>query len=39
MTALPLFARHFRDLGLTGAGVVSVSPDAGRRGSQCASRR
>ncbi len=30
MTALPLFARHFRDLGLTGSGVVSVSPDAGR---------
>jgi ribose-phosphate pyrophosphokinase len=30
MTALPLFARHFRDLGLTGEGVVCVSPDAGR---------
>ena len=30
MTALPLFARHFRDLGLTGEEVVSVSPDAGR---------
>src|SRR5262249_7289594 len=30
MTALPLFARHFRDLGFTGDGVVSVSPDAGR---------
>ncbi len=30
MTALPLFARHFRDLGLYGEGVVSVSPDAGR---------
>jgi ribose-phosphate pyrophosphokinase len=30
MTALPLFARHFRDLGLNGDGVVSVSPDAGR---------
>jgi ribose-phosphate pyrophosphokinase len=30
MTALPLFARHFHDLGLTGSGVVSVSPDAGR---------
>ena len=30
MTALPLFARHFRDLGLDGEGVVSVSPDAGR---------
>ena len=30
MTALPLFARHFRDLGLTGENVVSVSPDAGR---------
>src|SRR5581483_1399745 len=30
MTALPLFARHFRDLGLTGEQIVSVSPDAGR---------
>src|ERR1051326_3548661 len=30
MTALPLFARHFRDLGLTGEGVISVAPDAGR---------
>src|SRR5687768_5766076 len=30
MTALPLFARHFRDAGLTGEDVVSVSPDAGR---------
>ncbi len=30
MTALPLFARHFRDLGLFGEGVVSVAPDAGR---------
>jgi ribose-phosphate pyrophosphokinase len=30
MTAMPLFANHFRDLGLTGAGVVSVAPDAGR---------
>src|SRR5205085_8339037 len=30
MTALPLFARHFRDMGLTGENVVSVSPDAGR---------
>jgi ribose-phosphate pyrophosphokinase len=30
MTALPLFARHFRDLGLHGEDVVSVSPDAGR---------
>jgi ribose-phosphate pyrophosphokinase len=30
MTALPLFARHFRDLGLYGEGVISVSPDAGR---------
>jgi ribose-phosphate pyrophosphokinase len=30
MTALRMFARHFRDLGLTGDGVVSVSPDAGR---------
>ena len=30
MTALPLFGRHFRDLGFTGDGVVSVAPDAGR---------
>ncbi len=30
MTALPLFAQHFRDLGLTGEGIVSVAPDAGR---------
>jgi len=30
MTALPLIANHFRDLGLHGEGVVSVSPDAGR---------
>src|SRR5881296_2955418 len=30
MTALPLFSRHFRDIGLTGDGIVSVSPDAGR---------
>ena len=30
MTALPLFARHFRDLGLTGRGNVSVAPDEGR---------
>ena len=30
MTALPLFAGHFRRLGLRGAGVVSVSPDLGR---------
>ena len=30
MTALPLFATHFRDLGLTGEGVVAVAPDAGR---------
>jgi ribose-phosphate pyrophosphokinase len=30
MTAVPLFARHFRDLGLVGDNVVSVSPDAGR---------
>ena len=30
MTALPLFARHFRDLGLVGEGIVSVSPDTGR---------
>src|ERR671932_653164 len=30
MTAVQLFAQHFRDLGLTGEGVVSVAPDAGR---------
>jgi ribose-phosphate pyrophosphokinase len=30
MTALPLFANHFRDLGVTGEDVVSVAPDAGR---------
>jgi ribose-phosphate pyrophosphokinase len=30
MTALPLFAQHFRDRGLTGEGIVSVAPDAGR---------
>jgi ribose-phosphate pyrophosphokinase len=30
MTALPLFAQYFRDQGLTGAGLVSVAPDAGR---------
>ena len=30
MTSLPLFARHFRDLGLFGDGVVSVAPYAGR---------
>ena len=30
MTAMPLFASHFRDLGLAGDGVVSVAPDAGR---------
>jgi ribose-phosphate pyrophosphokinase len=30
MTSLPLFARHFRDLGLTGEGIVSVAPDEGR---------
>ena len=30
MTALPLFARHYRGLGLHGVGVVSVSPDLGR---------
>ena len=30
MTSLPLFARHFRDLGLSGDAVVSVAPDAGR---------
>ena len=29
MTALPLFARHFRDLGLTGSNIVSVAPDEG----------
>ena len=31
MTAQQLFARHFRDLGLHGDGVVSVAPDAGPR--------
>ena len=30
MTAQQLFARHFRDLGHFGDGVVSVAPDAGR---------
>jgi ribose-phosphate pyrophosphokinase len=30
MTALQLFATHFRDLGLTGEGIVAVAPDAGR---------
>jgi ribose-phosphate pyrophosphokinase len=30
MTALQLFATHFRDLGLSGDGIVSVAPDAGR---------
>src|SRR4029079_16523892 len=30
MKAQPLFARHFKDLGLTGPGVVSVAPDEGR---------
>jgi ribose-phosphate pyrophosphokinase len=30
MTALRMFVRHFRDLGLYGDGVVSVAPDAGR---------
>src|SRR5213076_2513399 len=30
MTALPLFARHFRDLGIVGSDVVSVAPDEGR---------
>src|SRR5881398_1453229 len=30
MTALQLFATHFRDLGLTGEAVVAVAPDAGR---------
>src|SRR5262249_44486621 len=28
MTALQLFATHFRDLGLSGDGIVSVAPDA-----------
>ena len=31
MTSLPLFARHFRDLGLSGDAVVSVAPDAARQ--------
>jgi ribose-phosphate pyrophosphokinase len=30
MTALPLFSRHFRDVGLAGDGIVSVAPDEGR---------
>ena len=30
MTALPLFARHFRDLGLTARASSRSSPDAGR---------
>ena len=30
MVALPLFAQHLRDQGLTGPGAVSVAPDAGR---------
>jgi ribose-phosphate pyrophosphokinase len=30
MVALPIFAQHLRDQGLSGAGVVSVAPDAGR---------
>src|ERR671939_1883868 len=30
MTSLPLFATYFRDRGLQGEDVVSVSPDAGR---------
>src|SRR6476469_8166815 len=30
MTALPLFARHFRDLGLSGDRIGSVAPDEGR---------
>ncbi len=30
MTAQQLFAHHFRDLGMVGPGIVSVSPDAGR---------
>src|SRR4029078_1197178 len=35
MTAQPLFARHFRDLGLTGPGVVSVARDPGRAHGAC----
>jgi ribose-phosphate pyrophosphokinase len=30
MTALPMFARHFRDMGFSGEGTVVVSGDAGR---------
>src|SRR5690349_10791020 len=30
MTALPLFSRHFRDLGMVGSDFVSVAPDEGR---------
>jgi len=30
MTALPLFARYYRERGLSGSHVVSVSPDPGR---------
>jgi ribose-phosphate pyrophosphokinase len=30
MVALPIFAQHLRDQGLSGTGVVSVAPDAGR---------
>lgn len=30
MTALKLFAQHFRDQGLAGEGLVAVSPDPGR---------
>ena len=30
MTALPLFSQYFRDRGIFGEGVVSVSPDPGR---------
>ena len=30
MTALPMFAQYYRDKGLSGEGVVAVSPDPGR---------
>src|SRR5215218_2845795 len=30
MTALPLFAKYYRDKGLQGEGIVAVSPDPGR---------
>jgi ribose-phosphate pyrophosphokinase len=30
MTALQLFAQHYRDKGLSGDGIVAVSPDPGR---------